>query len=49
MSVLSLAGSASIAACTQINCQLGEANAGACPADYTCFTAPGYPSACLRN
>ncbi|HSO32510.1 MAG TPA: hypothetical protein VLT33_08340 [Labilithrix sp.] len=35
--------------CTQINCQPGEANAGACPAGYTCMTAPGYPSGCMQN
>ncbi len=44
-----ICGAPQLPYCTQINCQLGEANAGACPADYTCFTAPGYPSACLRN
>ena len=44
-----ICGAPQLPYCTQINCQPGEANAGSCPADYTCFTAPGYPSACLRN
>jgi hypothetical protein len=44
-----ICGAPNLPYCTQINCQPGEANAGACPAGYTCFTAPGYPSACLRN
>ncbi len=44
-----ICGAPQLPYCTQIDCQPGEANAGACPADYTCFTAPGYPSACLRN
>ncbi len=35
--------------CTQIHCLPGEANAGSCPAGYTCFTVPGYPSGCLRD
>ena len=35
--------------CTQLNCNPGEANAGACPAAFTCFAAPGYPSFCLKN
>ena len=35
--------------CTQIHCMPGEANAGVCPAGYTCFSVPGYPSGCLRN
>jgi len=35
-------------ACTQIMCLEGEANAGACPADWPCTEIPGYPSTCLN-
>jgi hypothetical protein len=35
--------------CTQINCQPGEANAGACPSGWQCFTVPPNPSVCLQE
>jgi hypothetical protein len=35
--------------CTQINCAAGEANAGVCPAGFTCFAFPGYPSVCTKE
>jgi len=35
--------------CTQINCSAGEANAGVCPAGFTCFAFPGYPSVCTKE
>jgi hypothetical protein len=35
--------------CTQINCAEGEANASVCPADFTCFAVPGYPSVCIKK
>jgi hypothetical protein len=44
-----ICGAPQLPYCTQINCQPGEANAGACPADFTCITPPGYPSVCLKN
>ena len=34
--------------CTQLNCQDGEENAGACPDGWTCFTLPPNPSACVN-
>ena len=36
------------AACTQILCLDGEANAGICPAAWPCTELPGYPSTCLE-
>jgi hypothetical protein len=33
--------------CSQIECQEGEANEGACPADWTCFKYMENPSACV--
>jgi hypothetical protein len=44
-----ICGAPQLPYCTQIHCQPGEANAGACPADFTCITPPGYPSVCLKN
>ncbi len=35
--------------CTQIDCAEGEANAGVCPADFTCFAVSGYPSVCIKG
>lgn len=35
--------------CTQIDCEPGEANAGVCPAGFTCVHLPGLPSGCLKN
>jgi hypothetical protein len=35
--------------CTQIDCAEGEANAGACPSEFTCFAVPGYPSVCIKG
>ena len=35
--------------CTQINCEPGEANAGICPAGFTCVHLPGLPSGCLKD
>jgi len=34
--------------CSQINCQDGEENAGACPADWVCFKYLDNPSACVN-
>ncbi len=34
--------------CTQIECQEGEANAGACPAEWTCLKVGDNPSACVN-
>jgi hypothetical protein len=34
--------------CTQIECQDGEANAGACPAEWTCLKVGENPSACVN-
>jgi hypothetical protein len=33
--------------CSQIECQEGEANEGACPADWRCFKYLDNPSACV--
>lgn len=35
--------------CTQIDCSVGEANAGVCPEGFTCFAFPGYPSVCTKE
>lgn len=35
--------------CTQIDCEPGEANAGVCPAGFTCVRLPGLPSGCLKD
>jgi hypothetical protein len=34
--------------CTQLDCQDGEANAGACPDGWTCVLLPPNPSACVN-
>jgi hypothetical protein len=34
--------------CTQIECQDGEANAGACPAEWSCLKVGDNPSACVN-
>jgi hypothetical protein len=34
--------------CSQINCDDGEENAGACPADWVCFKYGDNPSACVN-
>ena len=34
--------------CSQIECQDGEVNAGACPADWVCFKYLDNPSACVN-
>jgi hypothetical protein len=36
------------AACTQVLCLDGEANAGVCPPDWPCLQIEGYPSTCLK-
>jgi hypothetical protein len=43
-----ICGAPQLPMCTQIMCQAGEANAGACPADFTCLSTPGNPSVCLK-
>jgi hypothetical protein len=35
--------------CTQLDCADGEANAGTCPAGFSCFATPGYPSVCIQK
>lgn len=35
--------------CTQKDCKAGEANAGVCPAGFTCIKVPGYPSGCMKD
>jgi hypothetical protein len=35
--------------CTQRDCSAGEENAGVCPAGFTCFAFPGYPSVCTKG
>lgn len=34
--------------CTQISCEAGEANAGACPAGWQCIKSGSQPSACVK-
>lgn len=34
--------------CTQLDCQDGEANAGACPDGWSCIKVPEKPSACVN-
>lgn len=34
--------------CLQTECQEGEQNEGACPADWTCFKYEDNPSACIK-
>lgn len=44
-----MCGAPQLPYCTQIDCEAGEAHAGACPSGFTCVHVPGYPSACLKD
>ena len=45
-----ICGAPQLPYCTQINCQAGEANAGACPATgWQCLKVGANPSVCLKS
>jgi hypothetical protein len=43
-----ICGAPQLPYCTQINCQAGEANAGACPSGWQCIMVAPNPSVCLH-